>query len=191
MKILFIDTTSNFCYLAIYDNKKLLLDNLVKINKNVTDLIVELIDNLLKKQKISYAKLHAIYLNVGPGSFTGNKVGVVIAKTFKLVYPKIIIKTINSLLLQTPGNKSYISIINAKSNKLYIAVYNNGKALLQPSIINNDDLLMACNRYKGFKIIQDKIDSMYKNFVIHFEHFQEVIDITNLDPLYLKQPVNL
>jgi tRNA A37 threonylcarbamoyladenosine modification protein TsaB len=72
---------------------------------------------------MSFAQLHAIYLNVGPGSFTGNKVGIIIAKTIKLVYPKIIIKIINSLLLQTTDNKSYISIIDAKSNKSYVAVY--------------------------------------------------------------------
>ncbi len=190
MKILFIDTTSNFCYLAIYNDKKLLLYNSIKVNKNVTDIVVDSIGNLLKKQKMSFAQLHAIYLNVGPGSFTGNKVGIIIAKTIKLVYPKIMIKIINSLLLQTIDNKSYISIIDAKSNKSYVAVYKGFKILVSPTIIDNPDLLILYKKYKGFKIIQDRVDYMYKNFVIHFDHFKVVKDITKLEPLYLKQPVN-
>jgi hypothetical protein len=62
--------------------------------------------------------------------------------------------------------------------------------LVSPTIIDNTDLSTLYKKYKGFKIIQDRIDYMYKNFIIHFDHFKVIKDITKLEPLYLKQPVN-
>ncbi|MBQ6970582.1 hypothetical protein IJQ19_03285 [bacterium] len=52
----------------------------LKVNKNVTDLITVAIKSLFAKAKLGYEDISNIYLNIGPGSFTGIKVGVVIAK---------------------------------------------------------------------------------------------------------------
>jgi tRNA A37 threonylcarbamoyladenosine modification protein TsaB len=52
----------------------------IETNNNLTDIVVELIEKLLKKNKIRKSDIKAIYLTLGPGSFTGVRVGTLIAK---------------------------------------------------------------------------------------------------------------
>lgn len=186
--ILFIDTTNNFCYVALYKATKLVNSFKIKVNKNVTDIIVDCINKLLIKSKIKPEVLTHLYVNVGPGSFTGCKVGVIIAKVWRIVYPKTRIFVCNSLLLQTK-TKPAISIIDAKSNKLYLAVYGKSKIDIKPTCINASDLDKYLSKYRKYKIYRDQVGSMYANFKIHCKNFVEVKSLAKLEPLYLKHPV--
>ena len=79
---LFIDTTQNYCNLALIDNKNKLIDSYQELtNNNMTDIVVEKIQALLKKNKVDKSKITAIFLLTGPGSFTGCRVGFIIAMT--------------------------------------------------------------------------------------------------------------
>ncbi|MCQ2956719.1 MAG: hypothetical protein MJ233_02510 [Mycoplasmoidaceae bacterium] len=77
---LFIDTTNNYCYLAVSYSCRILNQVKLPVNKNVTDIIVPSINNLLLKAKIKFSDLTHMCVNIGPGSFTGDKVGVTVAK---------------------------------------------------------------------------------------------------------------
>ncbi len=186
---LFIDTTNNYCYLAVSYCCKILNKVKLPVNKNVTDIIVPSINNLLLKVKIKFSDLTHMCVNVGPGSFTGDKVGVTVAKAWKMFDPKLTIVTINSLLLQTDKAKpNCISVIDAKSNKLYLAVYKDGKEVVAPKLIDASELIKYQNRYK-LPVVKDQTDTMYDNFLLHAKDFKKVQDIKYLEPLYLKNPV--
>lgn len=184
---LFIDTTNNYCYIAVSFSCKILMKAKLPVNKNVTDIIVDTIHKTLKQAGIKPLDLTHIVLNIGPGSFTGDKVGVTVAKAWKLFDPRIEIMTINSLLLQTKDGNG-ISVIDAKSNKLYLAVYKNEKELVKPCLINAKDLAKYKKKYK-LPLIQNQTDSMYDNFLKHTKSFKKVQDIEYLEPLYLKNPI--
>lgn len=79
---LFIDTTQNFCNLALINNKNQILDTYQELtNNNMTDIVVEKINYMLNKNKITKSMIDSIYLLIGPGSFTGCRVGYIIAIT--------------------------------------------------------------------------------------------------------------
>lgn len=185
---LFIDTTNNFCYVALYQATHLVKDTKLKVDKNVTNLIVDSINKLLIKAKIAKSALTHMCVNIGPGSFTGDKVGVIVAKAWKLIYPKLCIKTISSLLLQVKKRPA-ISIINAKSKKLYLAVYGKNKVDIKPCCIDEDKLNKYLSKYKKYQIYRDQVDTMYHNYVAHINDFKEVKSLDDLEPLYLKHPV--
>ncbi|XQP55368.1 MAG: tRNA (adenosine(37)-N6)-threonylcarbamoyltransferase complex dimerization subunit type 1 TsaB [Mycoplasmoidaceae bacterium] len=184
---LFIDTTNNYCYIAVSFSCRILAKAKIAVNKNVTDIIVDTIHSTLKQAKVTPLDLTHIVLNIGPGSFTGDKVGVTIAKAWKLFDPRIEILTINSLLLQTKDGNG-ISVIDAKSNKLYLAVYKNEKEIIKPCLIDKKDLAKYKKKYK-LPLIQDQTNDMYDNFLKHSRSFKKVQDIKYLEPLYLKNPV--
>ncbi len=186
---LFIDTTNNYCYLAVFCNNKILKEAKLPVNKNVTDIIVPNINTILIEAKVKFSQITHMCVNIGPGSFTGDKVGIIIAKAWKLFASKIQILTINSLLLQTTKAKpSCISVIDAKSNKLYLAVYKNGKEIVKPKLINASALSTYKNKYK-LPVVSNQTDHMYKNFSIHAKSCKKIQDIKYLEPLYLKNPV--
>jgi tRNA threonylcarbamoyl adenosine modification protein YeaZ len=77
---LFIDTTQKTCNLCLFEKTKIYDKFSIETNNNLTDIVVELIEKLLKKNKIKRSDIKVIYLTVGPGSFTGVRVGTLIAK---------------------------------------------------------------------------------------------------------------
>jgi tRNA threonylcarbamoyl adenosine modification protein YeaZ len=81
MLSLFIDTTQTYCNLAILNNEVIIKQFTVKTNNNLTEIVVEHIDNLLKQTKLTHHDIKKIFLVIGPGSFTGVRIGVLIAKT--------------------------------------------------------------------------------------------------------------
>lgn len=185
---LFIDTTNNYCYIAVSFSCRILKKAKLPVNKNVTDVIVPCLFDTLKQANIKPRDLTHIVLNIGPGSFTGNKVGVAVAKAWKIFDPRIEIMTINSLLLQTKDGNA-ISVIDAKSKKLYLAVYKNEKEIVAPTLIDVKDLSKYRKKYRSLPLVQDQTNTMYDNFLKHTKSFKKVQDIEYLEPLYLKNPV--
>lgn len=72
---LFVDTISNPCYLAVFDESRTIIDGLFwEGQRKEFDTLIETIDALLKKNNISYKQLSGICSITGPGSFTGTRV---------------------------------------------------------------------------------------------------------------------
>ena len=81
MKILIIDTADNkknTVGLKIGNKEYLLTEN---IPSNKEQVILLMIDKILKKYRVEPEDLSAIQINVGPGSYTGLRVGLAIANT--------------------------------------------------------------------------------------------------------------
>jgi tRNA threonylcarbamoyladenosine biosynthesis protein TsaB len=94
MNILKIDTADNkkiSVGLKIND-KEYIRTQTIKSNK--TQIVLPMIDRLLKKQGMSLKELTLIEVNIGPGSFTGIRVGMAIANalSFTLKIPTRMIK---------------------------------------------------------------------------------------------------
>lgn len=81
MNILLIDTSSNKeikVGLKIGNNHYFLKK---KINFQKAQVVLELIDKILKKYKLDLKDIHGINVVAGPGSFTGLRVGIAVANT--------------------------------------------------------------------------------------------------------------
>ena len=183
---LFIDTCNKYCYVAIYNIAKKIDEIKLVTNKNVTDLITISIKKLILKNKIKFEKIETIYLNIGPGSFTGEKVGVVICKAWSIIFPRIKIYTINSLYLQATTLPA-ISIIGAKSNKYYLAIYDLKKTIIKPCLVNQIIKNNLLKKYKNFNYYFEDFDNGY-NFFLQKKNKFELTNIDKLEPLYLKNP---
>ncbi len=90
--ILFIDTASNeeiSVGLRIREKKFV---SKRKVDKMKAQVVLPMIEQLLKKHKMSLEQIDAVEVNTGPGSFTGLRVGISIANAL-------------GFLLQIPVNK--------------------------------------------------------------------------------------
>jgi tRNA threonylcarbamoyl adenosine modification protein YeaZ len=144
-------------------------------------LVVEHINKILKISKVNKKEIKSIYLTSGPGSFTGVRVGAIIAKTWASIN-KLDIYAIDSLTLQ--ATNECVSILDARGNKFYTAIFLNNKQIKPTTIIDYPSIEKLANLYK-IKIIQDyhKID-IFQNLINRIEYFKKV-DKT-FEPNYIK-----
>jgi tRNA threonylcarbamoyladenosine biosynthesis protein TsaB len=110
--------------------------------------LFEAIERILTEAKTSLKDLEAVAVGVGPGSFTGLRVGVTCAKT--LAYAnKTQLLGISSLELVAANVESETRPIgvlqDARRGRVYMATYQKGKVIQKPRIVHTGDLLSRFN----------------------------------------------
>ncbi|UOU99350.1 tRNA (adenosine(37)-N6)-threonylcarbamoyltransferase complex dimerization subunit type 1 TsaB [Chryseobacterium daecheongense] len=128
MKILYIETSSKNCSVAISDDEKLLcLCEEVSENYKQSESLHTFVEWALEGAGISLQEIEAISLGKGPGSYTGLRIGASSAKGFcyGLKVPLIAINSLESMTEPFLGqNYDYIvPLIDARRMEVYTAIY--------------------------------------------------------------------
>ncbi|MBQ2938033.1 MAG: tRNA (adenosine(37)-N6)-threonylcarbamoyltransferase complex dimerization subunit type 1 TsaB [Clostridia bacterium] len=205
MKILCIDTSSNLCSVAILENTTLI--NKLELNNGLThsETLMPLIKNLLDSSKINLKDIDLLAVDIGPGSFTGLRIGIATVKAFSdsLNIPCVGISSLEILAYNIKDNGIICSTIDCKNNNCYFALYelnsNNYTILEEPqadSIENIMNLLNSKYTNKSIYFVGDGIkketSSNYLNIenlgIAAFKKFNDNFINENILPLYLKKP---
>jgi len=144
MKILGIDTTTKFLCLGIYDDNKIYEYNL-EAGRSLSALLAQTIKRVLDALGWQTSDIDYFACGLGPGSFTGIRVGLATIKGLSWVTNKPIIgiSTLDILARNaTDTDKQIIPIIDAKRNSIYCAVYKNKNGRL--------------NRIKSYMLLSEK-----------------------------------
>ncbi len=148
---LFIDTHSELITIGVQNNNKIYKKE--KISEyNHSSLVLPLIKELFYENKIDIKEIKEIIVVNGPGSFTGIRIGLVIAKTMAYLLD-IDIKTVSSLtayLISNVSNEEKLCVI--KDNKgYYQAVFDkNNKPVIEEHYSEN-----KISNYKEVDLILD------------------------------------
>lgn len=200
MITLFIDTSSSDVSIAIVKDNKLLN----KINKSIPNehsvYAVKFIDDLLKELYMSPNDIDNIMVVSGPGSFTGIRIGLTIAKVYGYLLKKDII-TVSSLraLALSSDAKIVVPIIDAKHGNYYYGIYDMfdnvivkdnfaAEEEVLKKIIKYDDAdLVSYDVINNEKIKARKVTLDIVNIVNHYKY--ELPENPHLViPNYLKLP---
>ncbi len=134
--ILNIDTSTEICSVAIARDGKLLAlkENDEGLNHSV--LLGVYVDELLKENGIRAKELDAVAVSMGPGSYTGLRIGVSLAKgiCFGTGKPLIAISTLKALAISVARNVDeealFCPMIDARRMEVYSAIFNrNGEMI--------------------------------------------------------------
>lgn len=128
MKILYIETSSKNCSVAISDDEKLLcLCEEVSENYKQSESLHTFVEWALEGAGISLQEIEAVSLGKGPGSYTGLRIGASSAKGFcyGLKVPLIAVNSLESMIEPFLGqNYDYIiPLIDARRMEVYTAIY--------------------------------------------------------------------
>ncbi len=128
MKILHIETSSRNCSVAISDDEKLLcLCEEVSENYKQSESLHNFVEWALEGAEISLKNLDAVSLGMGPGSYTGLRIGASSAKGFcyGLNIPLIAVNSLETMIIPFL-NKGYdyiIPMVDARRMEVYCAVF--------------------------------------------------------------------
>lgn len=159
-----------------------------------SEMMVVEIDNILKRNNVYNDQLDSIVVGIGPGSYTGVRIAITIAKTIAYAL-KIDVYQVSSLSLLRMDDKPTICIFNARSGRSYVGVYHNDKVLLEDTVLPNDELLKYIDEHKNYALCgdtsnlgfeSDKFD-IIANLAKGKKKENKVENIFTLNPVYLKE----
>ena len=157
MKTLFIDTHYMDIIIALLDNETIISKKEVINKKNNSEFIFPTIIDVIKDEKID-----SIVVVNGPGSFTGVRLGVTIAKTMAYTM-NLELKVIDSLKV-TAISSGILNIALSDGNGYYIGKFdNNYNALEDYYYINEKDSTDLSSFKTDYEIDIEKVVSYLKN----------------------------
>lgn len=154
MITLYIDTSSSTLFLGLKDGNNKLYEIKEYLHKDLSKKTLPKIKELFDKALINPCDIDKILVVNGPGSFTGIRIGLTIAKTFAWGLNKNI-STISSLEAMAVSFNTYdvdyiVPVIDARRNYVYSAIYdNNLNILLEESYISLENLQKHLNELNG------------------------------------------
>ena len=126
MKILGIDTSTMAANVAVLEDDKLICEYTINTKKTHSQKLMPMIENILKLSDLDIKEIDAIAICVGPGSFTGLRIGMATAKAMAHVN-NIPLIGVNSLEILGANmdlcNRNICSILDAQRNQVYMNKY--------------------------------------------------------------------
>lgn len=194
---LFIDTSTKRLIIGIYHNNKQIYYNCENTSNDLSSKVLPCLKKTLESIKLTCQDIDNIYVVNGPGSFTGIRVGVTIAKTLAWSLNKKIFPVSELMLLATTDtDKNYIvPMIDARRGYVYGAIYDrNQQPILKDCYIKLEELKTKvddlCSIDNACFVSYDAIDnSIIPNISMEKLFKKEFKDINphSLNPNYLKK----
>ena len=128
MLILGIDTSTKICTCSIFDSENgVIAETSLSVKKNHSNIVMPIIDNLFKISELNINDIDKIAVAIGPGSFTGVRIALGIAKGLAMALnkPLIAVNELDILEAIANGNENeIIPLIDARKERVYYKYQN-------------------------------------------------------------------
>lgn len=167
MKILAIDTSTNFLNLGVLDNGRI-YEYTLETGRKLSSLLAVTVKRVINALDLTIADFDYFSCGQGPGSFTGLRIGVAAIKglSYAAKKPIIGISSLDIIALnvsEIETGRQIASIIDAKRNLVYCAIYNykNGRLnRVKPYMLLSESGLFKV--IKGGSVILGDASAIYK-----------------------------
>lgn len=177
--ILYLDTSSNYLYTGIVEGTKVLAYRFKELDSDLSSMTLPEIDSMFKEINASPKDIDKIMVVVGPGSFTGVRIGVTIAKVYAWSLNKEIIEisSLEAMASSATGYDYVVPAIDARRGFVFAGIY------------DKDNNKVLEDRYIELSKLEEEIDKLPSKGVIvsnnDLETSKEVIKYTpNLEKIF-------
>ena len=214
--ILSIETSAPICSVSLHDEGILKGISEVAVENSHSEVLTVLIENLLNNAFVKKSDLDAVAVSMGPGSYTGLRIGLSTAKglCYALEIPLLAIDTLKAMASQVQTHYSnsddvlFCPMLDARRMEVYHAIYDqnlNGIQNTEPLIFEEEVLCGYRDRKllyfgNGAQKGQEVLDIPNFTFIegvetsalgmgkLAYEKFknQEFEDVAYCEPFYLK-----
>ena len=196
MNILAFDTSTKKFSISILKNNKIVLNLSKIINKTYSKFLIPILKKSLEKSKLDVKEINYILISLGPGSFTGVRIGISAAKGLGLPH-KINISGFNNMdiLVNSIDNnikeKRIVTIIKSKKSDYYFQVFDSKKKPIKKisffSINNLPSFFFNKNIVFSGDLDKELIKEIKKNKKIIFVYKREISNASLLINLIKKK----
>ena len=198
MRVLYIDTSSDYLYSGIVVDDKLVSSIKKKYEKDLSKEALPKIIELFDEANITPKDLDKIIVVNGPGSFTGIRIGITIAKTIAWTLNINItpISGLTAMAISSNTNTYKMPLIDARRGYVYGAIYDkDNNKVIEDSHIELKELLdkskdldieVITNNDLEINIKKESYDPDILKIVKHFET-SDGINPHLVNPIYLKK----
>ena len=126
MPILALDTATMVSSVALADEKKIMAELTLQTKLTHSETLMPHVQQIMEMADVKREYLEAIAVSIGPGSFTGLRIGLAAAKTLAYAFniPLIGVSTMEALAWHYPvPNVNIVPLIDAQKGNVYSAVY--------------------------------------------------------------------
>ena len=180
MRYLYIDTSSSFLYTGIVENDHLIATISEEMTSDLSRISLLKISEMFNSVSLKPNDIDKIIVVNGPGSFTGIRVGITIAKTYAWGLNKEIttISSLEAMAISSRTSGYKVPMIDARRGYVYAAIYDkNDNEVLKRSHISLENLEEHLRKLDDdiTIITNDDIDIKYKK--IHYT--PDILEIVN------------
>ena len=185
MKYLFIDSATTNLVVAIINDGKIVYIYNNNDNHDTSSKMMPVLAEAFDKAELKPQDIDKIFAVTGPGSFTGIRVGLTVAKTMAYTL-NIPIVPISSLEVMASGNGG-TALINARRGYVFAGTYDNDLNNVYPDsyVLMNDSLAKPYISYDSFdfETLKPNIDVLK---VVKKHENDESVNPHTINPNYLK-----
>ena len=196
MTLFYIDTTSSYLYTAIIKDNELIIEKKKDLGKNLSVETISIVSNMFDEVNIKPNDIDKIIVVNGPGSFTGIRIGVTLAKimAYTLNIPITTITSLEAMAKSIKTDKLIVPIINARREACYASIFDGNKEILPGAYMTLEKLnmmLLGLNKEYVY-VSNDKFNFETEKYnpdilnIVNYYKDKECINPHLVNPLYLK-----
>ena len=190
---LLLDSSNKYLSVGISKNKKVIDSIFYEAWQRQSEVMVLETENILKRNKVDVKDLDSIVVGIGPGSYTGVRIAITIAKTMAYAL-KLKLYKVSSLSLLKDRQKPTICVFNARSGRVYFGVYDNNKVIESDQVLTIEEAKDYISKHPDYSLSgdtnvlgMDSIDfDIIGNLNDSIREDNLVENAFTLSPIYLK-----
>lgn len=189
MLTLCIDTAYKYLTCALIEDEQILASVSFPCFKKQSEELFNVLEQVFSDAKLERNAIDSICISEGPGSYTGVRIAMSLAKTIGEVMP-VDVYTISSLRLYAAGNPSTMVIMNARADRAYVGIFNNNEIISEDHVSLISEINPMSYKVKGDGSLVNHVDDfgdIPSAFLKTKPVWNKVDKIAYLVPKYLKE----
>lgn len=202
MICLFFDTSSDLLKVSLIKDDKIIFDKELHTKNDHSSYLVPTIDEAFKSNNIDFKELDEIIVGNGPGSFTGTRISIAVAKTYAFSFniPVYMISSLEELIYDNDGYDFYVPIIEEKKENLYFSIFDKDKKRVMDDTYSSTEYMykkleeldgklllisLSNKEYEKYDTIKASINAL--NIMKNIDVNNEKVNPHLLKPNYIKK----
>lgn len=193
MKYVIMDTSHTYLNLALVVDDVIVSSYAQESHKSQSENIIPQLEKLFSDQKWTVDELDGVVVTRGPGSYTGVRIAMTVAKVL-CTSKSIDLYTVSTLQAYAGKHSNVLAVLDARSNRVFAGAYQEGNSFIEDSILSLDEAKQLVETH-NFKVVGDAhlIDheslpiDVLKNIVELRALWEKVEQVHQLTPVYLKE----